>query len=129
MGMKNPYKRTNPGSFAPRLRSLKIQSPCKNTKGNNNQSPFNLTKTPSRRPPTSYQLPIMTVLKRFQVFGKTVSLIETEESIELEVPSDTRKDSIYKYLEDEGILEEILSGNRNFEEALSVDVDPDLYPS
>jgi hypothetical protein len=71
----------------------------------------------------------MTVLKRFQVFGKTVSLIETEESIELEVPSDTRKDSIYKYLEDEGILEEILSGNRNFEEALSVDVDPDLYPS
>jgi hypothetical protein len=61
----------------------------------------------------------MKLLKRLKVYGSTVSLMETEEDISIEVHPDChsdRKDNIIRYLENEGILEEVFSGNTNWEE-------------
>lgn len=59
----------------------------------------------------------MTLLKRFRVAGTTVSLLESESDITLEISPESKKnkEKIIAYLHDEGILEEILAGNTNWE--------------
>jgi hypothetical protein len=60
----------------------------------------------------------MKILLRLKVFGTVVSIIETEDSIDIEthgIKDDSKqKKDIIKYLEDEGILEEVLLGNCQF---------------
>jgi hypothetical protein len=72
----------------------------------------------------------MTILLRLRVGGKVVSLIETDSFIELEVHGGTtrsaqaaqeEKDRILHYMEDEGILDEVLSGHPNFAQQLQLD--------
>lgn len=57
----------------------------------------------------------MKILKRFYLRGIPVSVIETEGAIEIESPTVLKNAEVQKYLEDEGILEEILCGNLHFE--------------
>jgi hypothetical protein len=63
----------------------------------------------------------MNILCRLKVRGKIVSINETQESIEIEIHGTNcpkERDWITKYLEDEGIMEEILAGNLKFAEPL-----------
>ena len=50
----------------------------------------------------------MRILKRLVIAGHTVSIIETEDTIEIECPKHIER-KIQCYLEDEGIMEEVLS--------------------
>lgn len=50
----------------------------------------------------------MTILKRLVIAGHTVSIVETENTIEIECPKFAEK-AIQAYLEDEGIMEEVLA--------------------
>jgi len=73
----------------------------------------------------------MKILARLKVLGKIVTIVESQESIEVEVcginPTNSlepkkaleEKNSIIKYLEDEGIMEEVLQGNTNFAHPLN----------
>ena len=58
----------------------------------------------------------MKILKRFLIAGTPVSIIETEDEIYFE--SKLPKHIVEKYAEDEGILEEILTGNESFEQTI-----------
>lgn len=68
----------------------------------------------------------MKILKRFYLGGNTVSIIETENSIEIESPPTLDNEKVKNYLESEGILEEILCGNTSFENQFQVDLEVDL---
>jgi hypothetical protein len=59
----------------------------------------------------------MTLLKRFHVGGTTVSLLESDSDLTIEISPEYKKnrEKIISYLHDEGILEEILAGNTNWE--------------
>jgi len=61
----------------------------------------------------------MTILKRFQVSGATVSILENESELTIEVSPEIRKnrEKIIAYLQEEGILEEILCGNTHWEKS------------
>jgi hypothetical protein len=50
----------------------------------------------------------MTILKRLVIAGHTVSIVETENTIEVECPKSVEK-RVQAYLEDEGIMEEVLA--------------------
>jgi len=59
----------------------------------------------------------MTILLRFQVFGKTVTIFETNREIDIEfcgVENEAQKRAIQHYITEEGILDEILEGNYKF---------------
>jgi hypothetical protein len=50
----------------------------------------------------------MTILKRLVIAGHTVSIVETENTIEVECPKHIER-QVHAYLEDEGIMEEVLA--------------------
>jgi hypothetical protein len=59
----------------------------------------------------------MTILARFKLNHATISVVETPEGINIEVhgaKDDSHELGIRNYLVEEGILDEILSGNPNF---------------
>ena len=59
----------------------------------------------------------MTILKRFQIAGTTVSIMENKQEIIIETDPESKKnrEKIVEYLHEEGILEEILAGNTHWE--------------
>lgn len=56
----------------------------------------------------------MRILKRLTISGRTVSILEDNNTIEVEIipkASDEVRDKIVKYLEDEGIMDEALESD------------------
>lgn len=59
----------------------------------------------------------MTILLRFRIQGKTVSIIETPHEIDFEIcgaRNEAQKKAIQEYIIAEGILDEVLAGNCAF---------------
>jgi hypothetical protein len=59
----------------------------------------------------------MSIIFRLKIRGKVVTITENEASIEIEIHGTNcteERNCITKYLEDEGIMDEILSGNIKF---------------
>jgi hypothetical protein len=60
----------------------------------------------------------MKLLKRLKVLGSTVSILESQNEIDIEIHPDShadRKPFLARYIQEEGILDEILSGNPDWE--------------
>lgn len=64
----------------------------------------------------------MTILHRLKINHKVLTITESEHSIEVEVAGAQSKEeekALLAYLEDEAIMDEILTGNLNFATPLS----------
>lgn len=66
----------------------------------------------------------MTILHRLKINGKVLTITESDHSIEVEVAGAKNKDeekALLSYLEEEGVMDEILAGNLNFASPLNLD--------
>jgi hypothetical protein len=72
----------------------------------------------------------MTILHRLKINHKVLTITESEHSIEVEVAGAKSKDeekALLAYLEDEAIMDEILSGNLQFASPLEQNQEPEEW--